>query len=183
MLGSPWDAALFAARPRDVAASPVRLRRRIAGVAAPARVADAGDAHSRSPVWNAPKSALTAASNAANISSKPPFFGPAIERFGQLRLGHGRNPTYPRNRPIGARSIPPYGKPHFHVVHPQPSNHVYMVGQFMLGYMGACVSRLPRLGVERTSTGVFRVRIERGLEYEAGGAVAVIVMFEDDTHI
>ena len=39
-----------------------------------------------------------------------PLFGRAIERFSQLRLGHGRSPPYPRNRPIGARSIPPYGK-------------------------------------------------------------------------
>ena len=48
-----------------------------------------------------------------------PFFGRAIKRFSQLRLGHGRSPPYPRNRPIGACSIPPVRQiPHFHVVHP-----------------------------------------------------------------
>ena len=38
-----------------------------------------------------------------------PFFGRVIERFSQLRLGHGR-PPHPSTRPISARSIPQGGK-------------------------------------------------------------------------
>ena len=36
--------------------------------------------------------------------------GMQVLECSQLRLRHGRSPPTPRNRPVSARSIPPYGK-------------------------------------------------------------------------
>ena len=59
---------------------------------------------------NASTSASTAAFNAANISSLKPPFQPRDRAVQSTAPRAWSESSHPRNRPISARSIPPYGK-------------------------------------------------------------------------